>query len=112
MLQTSLFFLITSCLKLISAFDRIVGGVVFGGIPRRETFVRNKVQLLHPLEAVKHSKREGGSYCIISGSEPLSATFHKLAMKARHSFCNNFKNLLQCNLNKILKNNSGYVASV
>ena len=34
-------------------------------LPRCETFVRNKIQLLDPLEAVKHSKREGGSGRIV-----------------------------------------------
>ena len=30
--------------------------------------------MLDPLEAVKHSKREDGPYCTISGNEPSSVT--------------------------------------
>ena len=32
---------------------------------------------LYPLEAVKHSKREVGPYCTISGNEPSSVTLYK-----------------------------------
>ena len=33
--------------------------------------------MLDPLEAVKHSKREDGPYCTISGNEPSSVTLYK-----------------------------------
>ena len=36
--------------------------------------------MLDPLEARKHSKREDGSYCTISGNEPSSVTLYKTVL--------------------------------
>ena len=42
----------------------------------KQVKVWNK-KMLDPLEAVKHSKREDGPYCTISGNEPSSVTLYK-----------------------------------
>ena len=39
--------------------------------------------MLDPLEAVKHSKREDGPYCTISGNEPSSVTFYKTGSESQ-----------------------------
>ena len=39
--------------------------------------------MLDPLEAVKHSKREGGPYCTISGNEPSSVTLYKTGSESQ-----------------------------
>ena len=36
-----------------------------------------------PLEAVKHSKQEDGSYCTISGNEPSSVTLYKTGSESQ-----------------------------
>ena len=44
--------------------------------------IANKIYLLDPLGAVKHSKR-GGSYCTISGNEPSSVTLYKTGSESQ-----------------------------
>ena len=49
----------------------------------------------------KHSKREDGPYCTISGNEPSSVTLYKTGSESQ-TFCCNFKNLHLCSLNQRL----------
>ena len=39
--------------------------------------------MLDPLEAVKHSKREDGLYCTISGNKPSSVTLYKTGSESQ-----------------------------
>ena len=50
----------------------------------------------------KHSKREDGPYCTISGNLPSSVTLYKSYKTGSESqtFCCNFKNLHLCSLNQ------------
>ena len=50
----------------------------------RETI--NKKKLIDALEAVKHSKREVGPYCTISGNEPSSVTLYKTGIERQTFF--------------------------
>ena len=50
----------------------------------------------------KNTKLEDGSYCTISGNEPLSVTLYKTGSESQ-TFCCNFKNLHLCSLNQRLK---------
>ena len=53
------------------------------------------------MEAGKHSKREDGSYCTISGNEPSSVTLYKTGSESQ-TFCCNFENLHLYRLNQRL----------
>ena len=59
-------------------------------------------KLLDPLEAVKISKREDGSYCTISGNEPSSVILYKTGIESHIYFLLKFQEFTLCSLNQRL----------